>query len=91
MSFSIFFILGWFSNILENNNVTLSDDLEVGYYVTLCLIMYADDAALLQSLQVIYKICWIYSRIMQKGSFENLLSRFRISYYRLPMEIGGKI
>jgi hypothetical protein len=27
--------------------VTLSDELEVGYYVTLFLIMYADDTALL--------------------------------------------
>jgi hypothetical protein len=47
ISFSIFFILRWFGNILGNNNVTLSDELEVGYYVTLFLIMYADDAALL--------------------------------------------
>jgi hypothetical protein len=37
----------WFGNILGNNNVTLSDELEVGYYVTLFLIMYAEDAALL--------------------------------------------
>jgi hypothetical protein len=40
-------MLRWFGNILENNNVTLSDELEVGYYVTLFLIMYADDTALL--------------------------------------------
>ena len=29
---------------------------------------------------------------MQKGvSFENVLSRFRTSYYKLPIEVGGKI
>ena len=44
-------------NILENNNEALSDELEVCYYATLCLIMYADDAAHLGSLQVIYRIC----------------------------------
>jgi hypothetical protein len=38
---SIFFILRWFWNILENNDVALSDELEVGYYVTLFLIMHA--------------------------------------------------
>ena len=44
---SIFLILRWFGNILENNDVTLSDELEVGYYITLFLIMHADDTALL--------------------------------------------
>ena len=40
-------MLRWFGNILENNDVTLSDELEVGYYVILFLAMYADDTALL--------------------------------------------
>jgi hypothetical protein len=43
----IIFILRWFGYILENNDVTLSDELQVGYYVTLFLTMYADEVALL--------------------------------------------
>jgi hypothetical protein len=54
--------------------------------------MYADDAALLaESASNLQNMLNIFQDYTKRVSFEILLSRFRTSYYKLPIAIVGKI